>query len=53
MDWSKNIVMVTFEWYLFRAHKTILIRKMGSLRGPKGALKEVLECPKGSEIITF
>ena len=43
--------MVSFEWYLLREHKTLLIREMGSLRGPKGALKEVLEGPKGSKIM--
>ena len=31
--------MVSSERYLLREHKTSLIRKIGSLRGPKGAPK--------------
>ena len=50
MDCSKNLVMVSFERYLLREHKTSLIREIGSLRGPKGALNRVLENPKGSKI---
>ena len=44
-DCYKNLVMVSFERYLLREHKTSLIREIGTLRGPEGALNRVLEDP--------
>ena len=45
MDCYKNLLLVLFEWYLLTEHKTALIREIGSLWGPEGALNRVLEDP--------